>query len=445
MIIDTESGQVQEVESDSKGKELLAQLAEIKGREATANLDIISSDQTSVIVDKQTGQPVPGGANGQPLQYADPQAAMDFIDQQSKQAGMQIYEQFSVVSRKARVPEWTEMVWWEILDQGKTPNNDRAFPYVPYISRQYSDDPESIMGVVRNLHDPQDEYNKRYSNILAHLNSSAHSGWMNRRSGGANAKQLELLGSKPGIVVEYGALAPVQIRPVEMSAGHFNMLQHGERSILRISGVNAEMVGQTTQATVSGKAIQARQQGGSTILKPRFRNFEESQLDLAVMLLSRVQQYYPVEKMRRIIGITELNTPLGQQGKPIFNDPVTGQPMPDEAIVSILSTLKNTRFDLTLQLAPSTATERAAQFEQAVQLAGLITSSGKPLGANTMQAMIDLAAVPTRLAEGLKRDAEQPVNPAMAGGDQNQQVQQMIQNVRGGKAGGEGGTGGPVQ
>jgi hypothetical protein len=122
---------------------------------------------------------------------------------------MEVYDRFTVVKRQARVPEYTEMVWWEVLKEGKTPFNDRLYPYVPYVSRQFSDDPESIMGIVRNLHDPQDEYNKRYSNILAHLNSSTHSGWFNRRTGGGNKQQLELLGSKPGIVVEYASVAPV--------------------------------------------------------------------------------------------------------------------------------------------------------------------------------------------------------------------------------------------
>ena len=441
LIIDTETGQVQEVNSKKQGDEALQEFAELYGREKTAHLSIVSQDETSLIVDTNTGQPVPADASGTPLQFANQQAAIDHVDNLSKQVGMEVYDRFQVVKRKARVPEWTEMVWWEILDQGKTPHNDRLYPYVPYISRQFSDDPESIMGVVRNLHDPQDEYNKRYSNILAHLNSSAHSGWLNRKTGGANKPQLELMGSKPGIVVEFASLAPVQIRPVELSTGHFQMLQHGERSILRISGVNAEMVGQTTQATVSGRAIRARQQGGSTILKPRFRNFEESQLDLAEMHMSRIQQYYPVEKIRRIIGVAELSAPMGPGGTPMFANPQNGQPMPDDQIMSMLTTMKNTKFDLALNLTPSTATERQAQFEQAMQMAGLITSSGKPLGAQTMQAMIDLADMPTRLAEGLKRDAEQPVNPGIVQpGGQNEQMQRMIENVRGGRAGGDEGV-----
>jgi hypothetical protein len=445
-IVDTETGQVQDVSSKASGEEALEELATIHGRTQTSHLSVISQDETSVILDTQTGQPLPDGA-GVPLQFAIPEAANEHLDALSKQAGMEIYDRFQVVKRKARVPEWTEMVWWEILESGKTPFKDRLYPYVPYVSRQYSDDPESIMGIVRNLHDPQDEYNKRYSNVLAHLNSSAHSGWLNRKTGGANRVQLELMGSKPGIVVEYASLAPQQIRPVELSNGHFSMLQHGERSILRISGINAELVGQTTQTTVSGRAIRARQEGGATILKPRFRNFEEAQLDLARMMLSRVQQYYPPEKLKRVIGVAELNTPMGQAGQPLFSDPQTGQPMPDDAIMDLLTTMSNTKFDLSLSLSPASATERQAQFEEAIQLAGLITSSGRPLGPNTMQAMIDLATMPTRLAEGLKRDSEQPINPGIVQpGGQNQQVMAMIENIRGGRAGGgEGPIGAPGQ
>lgn len=440
-IVDMETGQVKDVPSKKVGREILDELAEQYGRERTAHLTVVSQDTVTGIIDTMTGRPLMDTSLNTPLQFANSEAADEHLKTLAGQVGLEVFERFTVMQRQVRIPKWTEMVWWEILDEGTTPFNDRLYPFIPYISRQYSDDPESIMGVVRNLHDPQDEYNKRYSNILAHLNSSSHSGWLNRTAGGANKTQLELMGSKPGVVVDYATIAPVQLHPVELSAGHFGLLQHGERSILRISGVNAELVGQTTQATVSGRAIRARQQGGATILKPRFRSFEESQLDLGRMVLGRVQQFYPVEKIRRVIGVAELNSPLGPNGQPIFTNPLTGQPMPDEAIMGLLKQLKTTKFDLVLRLAPATASERQAQFEQAVQLAGLITSSGKPLGPNTLQAMIDLADMPTRLAEGLKRDAAQPINPAIAQpGGQNEQVQRMIENVRGGRAGGDEGV-----
>jgi hypothetical protein len=107
--------------------------------------------------------------------------------------------------------------------------------------------------------------------------------------------------------------------------------------------------------------------------------------------------------------------------------------------------MKNTKFDLVLRLAPATASERQAQFEQGIQIAGLVTASGKPLGPTTIQAMIDLADMPSRLANALKADSQQEVNPGLIQpGGQNDHVQRMIENVRGGRAGGsEGIIGGP--
>lgn len=440
LIIDTETGGVREVKSKEEGERLLKEHTQRAGRESVRKYEIIEADATSAVVD-EAGQIAADPRSGAPLQFANKESASARLNELADLASIDLLERFSVVTRQARVPHFAEMVWWEILKEGKTPFNDRLYPYIPYISRQISDDPESIMGIVRNLHDPQDEYNKRYSNTLAHLNSSTHSGWMNRKSGGANKTELESVGSKPGVVVEFATVAPQQIRPVELSQGHFAMIQHGERSILRISGINAELVGQTTQATVSGRAIRARQEGGSTILKPRFKNYEDAQLDLAKMLLNRIQQFYPVEKIKRIIGVAELNKPLGPTGQPLFNDPRTGKPMSEDDIVRTLKIMKNTAYDLTLKLSPATATERQAQFEQAMQLAGLVTSTGKPLGPNTMAAMIDLADMPTRLAEGLKRDAEAPVNPEVVQpGGQNAAIQGIIGQLRGGRAGGSEGV-----
>ena len=441
LMIDTESGMVWDVPSKDEGERLLKEKSEQVGRESVRKYQIITTDTTSAIVDEK-GQIVPDPRTGDPMQFGAPEAANARLGELSKFSTMELQDRYKVVTRHARVPHWAEMVWWEVLASGPTPFKDRRYPFVPYISRQYADDPESIMGIVRNLIDPQDEYNKRYSQILAHINSSALSGWMNRKSGGASSKQLETMGSKPGVVVEYSSIPPTQIHPVELSQGHFQMLSHGERNILRISGVNAEMVGQTTQATVSGRAIRARQQGGTTILTPRFKAYEESQLDLAYMLLSRIQQFYPPEKLKRIIGITELATPLGRNGQSIFTNPITGDPMSDKDIMDLLKRMTTMKFDLTIRLSPATATERQSQFEQGVQLSGLITSTGRPIGPNTINALVDLADMPTRFAEGLKRDAEQPPQPELVSGKggQNSAVQGLIAQLRAGRAGGSEGS-----
>lgn len=423
MIADQETGEVIEAANRDDAEARLERLVRDGKRILADKLTIGESTTEAVIQDMETGEPVG--------QFTDGTAAQQALDKISETAGIAIHDRFQVISRKAMKPYFYEMVWWQVLNEGWTPFNDRNYPYVPYISRRFSDDAQSIQGIVRPIRDAQDEYNKRYSQLLAHLNSSAHSGWLNRKGVGADTKQLELMGSKPGIVVEYASIAPTRIEPSNLSSGHFALLPVSENNVKTTTGINNEMIGNTTQTTVSGRAIRARQQGGMTILQARFQNFEDAQLEVAKMMLSRIQQYYPPEKIRRIIGIAELNQPLGQAGQSLFAN------MTDDKIIEQIKLMKLTKFDLVLSLRPSTPTERQAEFEQAVQIMGLLTSSGRPIGPQALQQMLDLANIPAGLAEALKQDAQQPMNPmTMQPGGQNDTIQGFISNIRGGKAGG---------
>jgi hypothetical protein len=435
LMVNETTGETQEFKSKGEAEELLASIRTMAGHDAVAPYQIVTQGQTAAIADTTTGQPVLNPQTGIPQEFASPEMAQSHLNALSEAAGMQVHEQYQVITRQAKKPYWTEMVYWQELDSGVTPYNDRDYPFVPYVSRRLSDDPESIMGIVRNLIDPQDEYNKRYSNLLAHLNSSSHSGWLNRKSGGANRAELEIMGSKPGVVVEYSAAPPTQIHPVEMSQGHFNLLQASERNILRISSINAEMIGQTTQQTVSGRAIKARQSGGATALRSRLKAFEESSLDLARMLFSRIQQFYTPEKIKRIIEVQELSQPMGMMGNSVFSDPITGMPVPEQMIFDYLSKVKNIEFDLVFHTQPFTPTEREAQYQQALQMATLVTQSGRPIGPATFNALIDMADMPTKLSTALKIDAmAPPMNPADPAG----QSATINNSAGGGKPNGDG-------
>lgn len=428
VLVNTDTGQVNLLQDEAEGEAQLAAIASQYGQSATEQYQVMNAGTYTSIVDQ---------ASGAIENFANPEAAQGRLNQLAAAKGMEVYEKMKVVTREARVPYWCEMVWGQILEQGKSPYKDRNYPYIPYVSRMLQDDPESIMGIVRNLWDPQDEYNKRYSNLLAHANSSSHSGWLNRRAGGANSGELQRMGSTPGVVVEYAGTPPNQIRPVEMSSGHFNMIQTSERQILTISGINAEMVGSTTQKTVSGRAIRARQQGGSTILKPRLFNFEESQLDVTHLLLSRIQQYYPPQKIKRIIGLAELASPMGPMGQSIFSNPMTGEPISEEEIIQLLTTMSNLSFDIAIKLDPADPTQRQAEFEKAIQLTELLMKTGRPIGPMTFQALVDMSDMPSRFAEGIRRDMMMPPTQPM------DRSGQPISNQIKGANGGHSDSGGP--
>ena len=440
IVVNVKTGNIVEVPSKSVGQELLNEMARRHGQRSIENLELHATEEETLIADRATGMPAMS-PDGQPLQFMLPGQAQAYLDQMSQQAGMAIYDTMNVITRRVRCPYWAEMCWWSILNQGKTPNTDRLYPFVPYTSRKFSDNPESIKGLVRDLRDPQDEYNKRYSNLLGHLNSSTHSGWLNKKVGGANPDELKKVGSKPGVVVEFSQVAPQQIKPVELSQGHVELLNNSERQILRISGLNAEMVGMTTQNTVSGKAIQARQSGGVAIIKPRLRNYEEFLLDESEILLSRIQQYYPVEKIKRIIDVADAANPMGPQGMSLWTDPVTGMSVPDDHIINYLKQVKNITFDLSVKLANEKDTDQDARFERNSQYLSLLTSSGYPIGPNTLMNLLDESGMTQALVNAIKADIQAGMNPAMAQ-PQAEQLNKITTQSKGRAGSNEGQIGG---
>lgn len=446
LLVDERNGDIREFDTKAHAEEYRDWIKATAGRKITDSLQIVLTGTTAIFAD-QSGRPVVNPMTGAPAEFVNSEMANAALAQMAQTVGMHAVEGIQVIKRTCRKPHMVEMVYWQVLEQRESPFADRKYPFVPYISRRFADDPESIFGAVRNLWDPQDEYNKRYSNLLAHSNSASHSGWLNAKTGGANRAELELMGSKPGVVVEYGVTPPKQIEPTQLPPGHFTMVQLSEKNILRISSINADMVGQTSQQTVSGRAIKARQAGGSVGLKPRFRTFEEAQLDLMKMMFSRIQQYYPAEKIRRIIGTSEMAMPLGPGGVPMFSDPVTGMPVPENQIIEFLQKVLTTEFDIVFGLQPGGETEREAQFQRALQAAGLVTQTGRPLGPATISALINMSDLPTEFANALRLDLMMmpvaPANPAGQGQALQTGGKKPPANGDGAPAGGYGESAGP--
>jgi len=96
---------------------------------------------------------------------------------------------------------------------------------------------------VSNLRSPQDEKNKRRSQSLHLVNTSANSGWFNKREGGADKEELEEVGSKPGVVIDYKTTKPDKIVPTPLSHAHITLEQMAGNDIKEISAINANLLG----------------------------------------------------------------------------------------------------------------------------------------------------------------------------------------------------------
>jgi hypothetical protein len=142
------------------------------------------------------------------------------------------------------------------------------------------------------------------SQALNHLNRSANSGWLNHSTRGASSEVLEKFGSVPGIVINYQDEPPRQIDPTPLSAGHVGMIQFAKEQIKGTSLVNAEVQGIASEGykALSGKAIQARQQGGLVGNEDLFDNQLLGDKIVGMQLISMIQQIFTPSRIERIVA-----------------------------------------------------------------------------------------------------------------------------------------------
>ena len=114
----------------------------------------------------------------------------------------------------------------------------------------------NYFSVIDNLIDPQKEKNKRRSQALGLLNTSANSGFFNKRKGGADSDELREEGSSPGHVVEYDEVKPEPIVPTPLSTGHIQLEQFAENDAPKIASVNQNML---ANAPASESGVKDRQ------------------------------------------------------------------------------------------------------------------------------------------------------------------------------------------
>jgi hypothetical protein len=197
---------------------------------------------------------------------------------------------------------------WLLMRDDLSPFSHNYFPITPYIGLQFLNEPN---GIVHYLKDPQRLENKGISQAMNHLNRSSNSGWLNHATRGAKAEVLEKFGSVPGVVINYEEEKPEQIDPTPLSAGHLALVQYAKEQIKTTSLVNAEVQGIASEGykALSGKAIQARQQGGLVGNEDLFDNGLLGDKLVGIQLISLIQDRFTPSRVQRIVE----NISLGSQ------------------------------------------------------------------------------------------------------------------------------------
>ena len=302
------------------------------------------------------------------------------------------------------------------------------------VASAYIDREGKRYGLCKRYISLQDEVNKRRSKSLHLLNTAFIKTEQGAVEDIAEARRQV---DKPDGVVEVASGMQFEVeRNLDLSTGHFQLLQQAEMA-LSATGPNAALLGQS--GSISGRAKELDQQGGSLQIGVLFDSIRDWQLRVAKAVWHRIRQYWDDEMMIRVtdselgLKFVKLNerTTKGElaarqlKGKPpeeiepmlqqIAADPASMQP----AVANDVAALD---VDIIIDEAPDVITLQAEEFEKLAQLAASKAVAIPP------DALIE--------ASGLRSATKKRILDVMKGADDpmakmQAQFAQMMQQLEG--------------
>jgi hypothetical protein len=298
----------------------------------------------------------------------DPQQLASLKQAVAAQPGLQ--QRVQVMTRPVRQIKVAHLLNEVLLDNNPSPYSHPVFPIFPAMGYQFWEHP---FGIVEPMKDPQREINRRRSSIIEIVRRMPHAGWMNHRTQGAKTEDLEKYAKGSGYVINYESQPPVQAAPPELSQTLVYLERANATEIRDVVNINAELTGNTTQRTVSGRAIEARQRGGMTVQEPLMESFDNEKQEAVLFLVKLIQQFVPLQKAVRILGAMVYRDPTGQLAQMMQQgqDPA-GTPQGQMDQVTLMQTLSaafNTHFDVYVKSQPFHPSVQAEKWDNLTELA----------------------------------------------------------------------------
>ena len=393
LVVDTSTGEVRRFDSEKAAETEIRRIFDTAGATAASAYTIEKARSQSALIHKQTGAI---------HTFRKPEHAEEALANLKKQAGAQAANVFDLVVRPTTALRVSNVTAWEMLDDEPSPKGaDWRYPFVPFTVYQDTDDLSHIKGIIRDIKDPQREVNWHHSTMLDTLMRGPKGGvWLNKGDN-TDIEALRRRYSKAGFIGEYAGQPPIPVQTQGLSDGDMAMLQFGIEAIMRITGINAEMLGQTTQKTVSGRAIQSRQAGGLVGIGSIFLNWTETKTQLGQLVLRCIQQYYSPEKMDKIIGTEQRRlASIGLAGP---------QSIPPQQLYDMFKQVKQLDMDVVVSFQEASPTARAAVASQMMQF----KAAGAPI---PLQLIIEASDTPYKqeVLAALSQQGEQPPDPNLA-------------------------------
>lgn len=261
----------------------------------------------------------------------------------------------STTKRKMKTVRWDVTCEGEVLHSEDSPY--KHFTTVPFFP-DFLDG--TTAGMVEDLLDPQQMYNKVSSQELHIINTTANSGYKVKKGALQNytAEQLEENGAKSGIVIELDDVNNLEkIQPNAVPQGHERLSFKADQVMRSLSGVSNQVRG-FAREDVAGEAIELNQAAADINFAEYHSNLHRTKQLVARNTLDCMQTFY-----------TESRTILINRGTALVPDMETLEiNQPGEAEGQMLNDVTRGRYSTTLVPSPSRTTMSEADFKLLLQL-----------------------------------------------------------------------------
>lgn len=233
-------------------------------------------------------------------------------------------------------------------------------------------------GVVRDIRDAQEDYNKRASKALFILSTNQV---IMDTDAVDDVEEVRAEAARPdGVLrVKKGAKRFEIRQDKQLAEEHLHLMDRDAKMIFDTGGVTESNLGRDSQAK-SGIAIGKLQDQGSIVTAPLFDNMRFAIQTQSTIQLSLIEQYVSAPKAIRLIGE---NTPVSWL-KINQYDPTTGR---------FLNDITAYQADYIVSEADFKASTRQAMFETMMELVGKLDAQ---VGLALLDMVIDFADVPNK-------------------------------------------------
>jgi hypothetical protein len=274
-----------------------------------------------------------------------------------------------------------------VLAAGPSPYRHNEFPFTPIWCYRRGRD-NAPYGIIRNIRDPQDGFNRRMAKAIFALTAyrvTADSNAIDEKRQSWEDVRIEA-GRPDALLVKRAGTELKVEQDRQLGEEHLKLAQTEGSLILDASGVTADNLGMDSNAQ-SGKAIIAKQAEGSAVTSEIFDNYRLGCQLSGEKQLSNIEQFVTEEKVLRITDAK--GRPTWKKVNEVSQDLATGE-------VRVLNDITATKADFVIDQQDFRATQRQAANEALMEVLPRFNGMDPKLVMRILRMAIDVSDWPNK-------------------------------------------------